>query len=71
MEQISDGGPAFACAAENGHQEGMSLRIWLAGMAMNGICSSMNDLKDDVTFMDVAKESFLVADAMLKQMEAR
>lgn len=32
-----DGGPAFACAAENGHQEGMSLRDWFAGQALAGV----------------------------------
>ena len=27
----NNGGAAFACASELGHQEGMSLRDWLAG----------------------------------------
>jgi hypothetical protein len=32
-DKRNDGGPAFACAAENGHQEGMKLRDWFAGQA--------------------------------------
>ena len=35
-----DGGPAFACAAENGHQAGMSLRDYFAGQVLVGICGS-------------------------------
>ena len=33
----NDGGPAFACAAENGHQAGMSLRDWFAGQVLVGL----------------------------------
>lgn len=35
------GGPAFACASENGHQPGMSLREWFAGQALgnSAICT--------------------------------
>ena len=36
----NDGGWAFACAAENGHQPGMTLRQWYAGMALQGMYSS-------------------------------
>jgi hypothetical protein len=32
-----DGGPAFACAAETGHQPGMSLRDYLAALVMNAM----------------------------------
>lgn len=33
----NDGGPAFACASENGYQPGMTRRQWLAGMAMQAL----------------------------------
>ena len=35
MNNKPGGGPAFACASDNGYQPGMSLRDWFAGQAMN------------------------------------
>jgi hypothetical protein len=44
--KINDGGPAFARdgfgLGQMGGQEGMSVRAWLAGMAMQGLCAGMN-----------------------------
>lgn len=39
MEKPFDGGPAFPCPVghiECKHPEGMSVRVWLAGMALAG-----------------------------------
>lgn len=80
-EQIRDGGPAFPAmnfivpidlearhVARLGETQGMSLRDWLAGMAMQGILSANQDRLNDEW---LSKEAFGYADAMLKQREAK
>ena len=39
MSKATDG--AFACAAENGHQPGITVREHFASMALQGLCASM------------------------------
>lgn len=71
--EIDNGGSAFACAAENGHQAGMSLRDYYAGQALQGIMNS-EDLRNRAVRKDVtvrpedcfAHNAYLVADAMIK-----
>ena len=42
MEKINDGGPAFPCVDAKGFvSEGMSLRDWLIGQALAGLCSNL------------------------------
>lgn len=69
------GGPAFPredyqCngAAGSLGQEGMTLRDYLAAKAMNGILSNpgqLDNVNDEVARW-VARDAYLVADAMLK-----
>ncbi len=72
MSSAKDGGPAFpqhgwSSSAEviermNGNQ-GMTLRNWFAGMALQGLCSN-HDFKDTGS-QDIAELAFDQADAML------
>lgn len=77
--EIDDGGPAFACASETGHQPGMSLRDWFAGQALAGMWTD-GVLTTSVTktanqgaagFTNVeegmAKIAYEQADAMIKE----
>jgi hypothetical protein len=66
-EQSRDGGPAFArpgfTVEQAESQEGMSLRDWFAGQALQGILAS---LKPDLIQVSVAATSaYAFADAML------
>lgn len=47
-------------------QDGMSLRDWFAGMALEGLLASRMDLKD---FEHVACAAYMLADAMIKRKE--
>ena len=78
MDKRNDGGPAFPVAnnGPSGHggtvklhpQAGMSLRMWLAGMAMQGLLGvSILNIKNP---SETAQVCFDMADAMIKQ-EAR
>lgn len=67
QNNINDGGPAFACAAENGHQPGMSLRDYFAGQAL----IATTPLNFTQSFEDVAKDAYFIADAMLKAREVK
>ena len=62
------GGPAFPAPAGVQHitEQGMTLRDWMAGMAMQGICASGPDISNLV----IASEAYALADAMLKAREA-
>jgi len=70
-----DGGPAFAAGVpavpiqhDSYFQTGMSLRDWFAGMAMQGMMSN----HQIVTPVEIiARHSFDVADAMLKEKAKR
>ena len=70
---IKDGGPAFPYVVtfKDGtdvrYEEGLSLRDYFAGKAMEGIISSAH-LKSN-TFQVVAKDAYAQADAMLKARE--
>jgi len=63
---MTDGGPAFPVLKhyENGHiaqvSEGMTLRDWLAGMAMQALVR-------DNYFDVVATKAYMMADLMLKE----
>ena len=65
------GGPAFPgvdYVSQHGKKnpEGMTLRDWMAGMAMQGICASGPDISNPV----IAAEAYALADAMLRAREA-
>ena len=60
------GGPAFPVKKwrEEGHYEGMSLRDWFAGMALQG---SLAGTPDSICTIDeYANEAYQYADAMLE-----
>ena len=85
MSKTKDGGPAFPTTREIRDSSGqlcgtesfpgMSLRAWLAGMAMQGICSTLTPerVKEhyDGTLGGkiVAKASVVIADAMIAELE--
>ena len=68
MSKANNGGPAFPCdITANGHRivcDGMTLRDWYAGMAVQGLLS---DASVQGTPEEFAQRSFSVADAMLKE----
>lgn len=53
------------------HNQGMSLRDYFANSAMKGMISNhyLYDLTNHTVFDNLAKDSYLLADAMLKQRE--
>ena len=72
---INDGGPAFPMPSGNEprvnetthYNEGMSLRDWFAGQALQGLCASQwGGLQRVSTFVERAYE---MADAMLAARE--
>ena len=63
----TDGGPAFPYDnADEGHA-GMSLRDWFAGMAMHQIFVGGGWSE----YKNVAREAYVIADAMLKEKEVK
>ena len=61
------GGPAFPTLADNGHtmnQDGMTLRDWFAGKAMQSLILAAKT-SQDVDLL--SKGAYQMADAMLKE----
>lgn len=80
MDKINDGGPAFPVSTSNeaeGHQDGpntwqhpgMALRDYFAAKAAQGYCSREESI--DCNAVDIAADSYAIADAMLKEREPR
>jgi len=73
MSAANDGGPAFPCHTNPlpgklaNAPQGMALRDWLAGMAMQGGASWVNEHEDFYTdsLKHLAVASYRIADAML------
>ena len=74
------GGPAFPTSADNGHstnQDGMTLRDYFAAKAMQSILLEYQNVfedetggEGDPTFPELlAKDAYIMADAMLKVRE--
>jgi len=65
---MKDGGPAFPVDVNDnggGHtNEGMSLRDWLAGQALTGMCQGCGWQGGD--FESMTRHAYAAADAMLK-----
>lgn len=66
-----DGGAAFACVGGDSEgrshlQEGMSLRDWFAGMAMQGMMARDSFDPGQATPQQRAALAYLEADALLK-----
>jgi hypothetical protein len=68
MNTPSDGGPyhPIPWTKDPGIAQGLSLRDWLAGMALQGIASRLPwDGDED----EAAKQAYALADAMIQQRE--
>ena len=62
-----NGGQAFPCrVSHHSYQSGMSLRDYFAAKAMQGILASPTD---GMTYVEIAENSYRMADAMLKERE--
>ena len=59
-----DGGPAFPRENSDWGVPGMTLRDWFAGQALSGILANPHNLRE-VTFIDMANDSYRFADVML------
>ena len=82
MSEIKDGGPAFprnildhGHGVTTTHESGMTLRDYFAAKAMQGLlasgwCAEARELAPGVGEQDVAKDAYLMADAMLKARDA-
>ena len=74
---VDDGGPAFPVPndANTNGQEGMSLRDWFAGHALEGYMSILDsrnnpDYQEDATFMYQLADAMLIARKELPRGEA-
>ena len=67
------GGPAFPTSNGGSPDDGMTLRDYFAGKAMQALITGpdvMDDHYEEETNEYVAKRSYFIADAMLKAREA-
>ena len=72
MSKANHSLPAFACAAENGHQAGMSLRDYFASHAMQGLMNVWITTKEVYDWQNhVAETAYKMADEMLKAREEK
>ena len=63
---INDGGPAFPTPAGVQHNDGMTLRVWLAGKALQGWAAGRNHSMTEASDHDtVAKACLQYADAII------
>ena len=63
------GGPAFPTLADNGHamnQDGMTLRDWFAGKAMQGLIAKDIECGPEQVPI-ITASAYVMADAMLKE----
>jgi hypothetical protein len=75
IQQIKDGGPAFAFANGNIVSLGMTLRDYFAAAALNGLLGNIGfhvetDVESEIPNA-IAKYAYEAADAMLKAMECK
>lgn len=64
-EDNSDNPPAFACAAENGFQQGVTLLDYFAGQALGAI--AIDCMEKGTAWKDTADLAYFIAAAMLKE----
>ena len=80
MSQPTDGGPAFPAlkyaaveageeAGDYASEQGMTLRDWFAGMALQGMLACPYDAPWKEDGQKVSQKSYEIADAMLQQRE--
>ena len=59
------GGPAFPHSRLGSDADGMTLRDWFAGMAMQGLMSARNPILTKIA--DITEGAYEMADAMLAE----
>ncbi len=65
---MTDGGPAFPIIHSGIVQrEGMTLRDWFAGMALQGLCRACTDGWQSFAEEAMSKRCYEQADSMLKE----
>jgi len=62
MSEKPENPPVFACAAENGHQEGILLRDYFAASALQGLLANPNLIHG----LKICVKAYEIADNMLK-----
>jgi hypothetical protein len=65
MSKKDDGGMAFPVASGVIHNKGMSLRDWMAGMALQGMVA--NPYYDAHNAAEYSEYAYKVADAMIAE----
>jgi len=79
-ERIKDGGPAFPRAAGpeprvnayHEYQDGMTLRAWLAGQALNGLIAAHSGPDCPLPKpLDMSQAAIVYADLLLELLESR
>ena len=69
---INDGGPAFPTPAGIQHNDGMTLRDYLAAAALQGFCANQHSCPTkNEHFKNLADDSYKAADAMIKSREVK
>ena len=72
MADINDGGPAFPTLGRELETEGMSLRDHFAGLALSGLLVDVLNHPFGADWVEAtARDSYALADAMLKAREVR
>jgi hypothetical protein len=72
MTDKATGGPAFPGPATRTYQfdhDGMSLRDWLAGQALAGLCANMGERRFiEMSTQNMASLALMYADAMIEEL---
>lgn len=72
MSEINDGGPAFPIPLQNGQSwqsmapcDGMTLRDYFAAKAMQGFCTTLDQISGEPFWNVLASDAYKMTDAML------
>jgi hypothetical protein len=58
--------PAFPFPTNHPAHEGMTLRDWFAGQAINGLVTAFYSVEETIAYEDIAPQAYRIADAMIK-----
>jgi hypothetical protein len=50
----------------DGYEDGMTLRDWFAGQAINGLVTAFYSVEETIAYKDIAPQAYRIADAMLE-----
>jgi hypothetical protein len=70
-KNTNDGGPAFPTQNGTRNDQGMTLRDWFAGMALQGMLASCRPGYSYQIAEDATSEAFRYADAMLSARDGK